>query len=144
MPKTEQVKKALELIRRGSANHEYFFSKLDSPDWIEPLQAEGVFSTPPSVVRDGDTISFPFWPESEYLARMASQDPEKVLAAMERIAETDNIRVHEDYTRAALAMPGPLAARWANRESSWIERQDHLYFMLPLELGKLSAHLARR
>jgi len=138
----EVVKKALEQIQKRAANHEYFFAKLASPDWIRPLEAAGLFASPPPAIRGGDTISFPFWPESRYLARMAALAPELVLEVVEKIPVTDNVRVHEEFAQAASRMPGPLAARWAKREARWIEQQEHLYFLLPEYLGELIGHLA--
>lgn len=138
----ERVKKMIELIQKRGANHDYFFSKLDSPDWILPLQAEGLFKAPPSAQREGDTISFEIWPESKYLARIASVAPQQVLDVIERIPPTDNIRIHTDFSDAAIRMPAGLSARWVRKEIEWIKEQDHLYFLLPEKLGELCEHLA--
>lgn len=143
MPSAEVIKKALEQIRKRPANHDYFFSKLNSADWIVPLDKEGLFTSPPQAVRQGDTISFPFWPESQYLARIASEAPEKVAEIMMKIPDTDNVRVHEDLALAATKLPGCLAARWARKEAMWVERQSYLYFLLPESLGKLIEYLAK-
>jgi len=142
MPSDEIIKKALEQIRKRPANHDYFFSKLDSADWIEPLDRAELFSTPPQAIREGEKISFPFWPESQYLQRMASIAPEQVAAVIMRMLETDNVRVHEDLAQAASKLPAFLAARWAQKEAVWVEKQEYLYFSLPEALGNLIAHLA--
>src|SRR5690606_17409582 len=117
-------------------------AKLSSPDWIRPLEEKGLFASPPAAIREGDSISFPYWPESRYLARMAAEAPKLVLEVIEKIADTNNVRVHEDLAEAASKMPGPLAARWAAREIRWIQKQEHLYFLLPQLLGGLAGHLA--
>ena len=143
MPSPERVKKMIELIRKRGANHDYFFSKLDSPDWILPLQAEGLFNAPPSAQREGDSISFEIWPESRYLVRMASVAPQQVIEVIERIPTTDNIRIHADFTDAAIRMPAVLSTRWARKEIEWIKGQDHLYFLLPEKLGELCEYLAK-
>ena len=142
MISAEIVEKALEQIRKRPANHDYFFSKLNTADWIEPLDQAGLFSDPPNAIREGNAISFPFWPESQYLARVASDSPEQVAAILMKIPETDNVRVHEDLARAAIKLPGKLAAQWVRQEISWIKRQEHLYFLFPESLGELIAHLA--
>jgi hypothetical protein len=138
----ETVKKVLEQIRKRPANHDYFFSKLDSPDWIDALAAAGLFSRAPGAIREGDTISFPFWPESQYLERMAGAAPDKVAELMLKLPETDNIRVHEDFAKAAIKLPAKPAAEWAEREARWVEKQPYLYFTLPTILGELSGRLA--
>jgi hypothetical protein len=142
MPSPEKVSKALEQIRKRPANHDYFFARLSSPDWIEPLDAAGLFASPPAAVREGDTISFPFWPESQYLARMAGEAPDQVAAVMAKIPATDNVRVHEDLAKAAATLPSSLAAKWAKTEAAWVAQQEHLYFLLPEALGELVQYLA--
>lgn len=139
----EIIKTALNEIRKRSVNYEYFFDQLKSPEWIEPLNSEGMFQHPPSPEQKEDYISFPFWPESRYLVRMASKSPEHVLEVILKIPETQNVRVHEDLAEAACAMPPKLAARWIKKEINWIRSQQHLYFLIPEIYGKLISHLAR-
>lgn len=141
MPKPEVVEKALNQIKKRAINYIYFFNQLTSPDWIEPLYSKGMFQQPPPPEREGDYISFPSWPESMYLVRMASKSPELVLATILKIPETQNVRVHEDFAEAALAMPPGLAAIWIEKEIIWIDSQQHLYF-LPDIYGKLISYLA--
>ena len=140
--KTEAVKKAMSLIAKRGANYEYFFERLASPDWIEPLFREGRFQRLPLPVPKGDLVWFPPWPESRYLARMAKLAPEQVLEIILQIPETENARVHEDLADAALAMPAEMAARWAEKEATWVQSQGYLYSRLPEKLGALFAHLA--
>lgn len=138
----EAVKRALALIRKRSANYEYFFSKLDSADWIDPLDREGLFSSPPPALRRENGVNFPVWPELGFLIRVAADAPEKVSRVMMKIPETDNIRVHADLALAASKLPGPLAAKWAQKEIIWIRKQEWLYF-LPSALGDLMSHLVQ-
>src|SRR2546428_13691841 len=92
--KPEVVKKAIDSIKRV-AGYEYFFSKLKSPDWIIPLWQEGMFRDPNRPVVEGKYISFPFWPESQYLVRMARLDSLEVKRTVYQVAlqipETDNV-----------------------------------------------------
>jgi hypothetical protein len=142
MVSSDVVRRAIEQIRKRRVNYEYFFEKLDSPDWIEPLLKEGFFGSPEPAKREGEWISFPIWPESRYLVRMALKAPELVLPVIMKIPETNNVRVHEDLAQAALAMPPELAAKWAQKEARWVSKQDYLYFLLPEKLGQVVAHLA--
>jgi hypothetical protein len=138
----ETVKKALEQIRKRTANHDYFFSKLKSADWLKPLANAGLFNEPPAAIREGDKINFPFWPESQYLARVASSAPEQVAEILMKIPETDNVRIHADFAHAAANLPSKLAAKWAQKETTWVEKQEFLYFLLPEALGELVKYLA--
>lgn len=141
--KPEVVRQALEIIKKRAANYEYFFDRLDSPAWIEPLYQEGFFRNPPSAERDGDYIRFPIWPESRYLVRMARlpEAQAQVLQIALQIPETDNVRVLEDLADIALSLPPSMATRFVPKAKEWLEVPHHL--LLPEKLGALVAHLAK-
>ena len=139
MPSRELVKKALKAIERP-ADFEFFFGELKSPDWLEPLAAEGVFDRPYPPVEEKEWISFPIWPPSRYLARMAAQAPDLVVQLALRIPETANVRIHEDLTDAVLAMPADIAQRIVPKAIGWAKSKYQL--RLADRLGKLVSHLA--
>ncbi len=143
MPSPEVVQRALSEIGKRTANYRYFFDQLKSPSWIEPLLENGFFQSPPPPIVEGESISFPFWPESRYLARMAPLAAEIVLRVALQMPETENVRVHEDLAEAACGLPPEMAGSWATRESTWVKSQNHLYLILPSSLGRLVSHLAR-
>jgi hypothetical protein len=138
----ELLKKSLGLIATSASNHEYFFMKLKSPDWIEPLAKAGKFKEPPPTVRQGNTIRFPPWAESQYLVRMAGDAPEIVRNTILNVPLTDNQRVHQDFVEAALGMPGPMAGGIAAAEAAWIREQEYLYILYPDKVFELIVHLA--
>ena len=130
MPRSEEVARALELIAKRTANCDYFFSKLQSPDWIEPLNEAQIFNDPPDAVVSGTSISFPSWPEGEYLARMARLAPEKVATIIQRTTLNANTWVHYHLANAAASLPGALSRKWSSKECIWLASQHHLYFLL--------------
>jgi hypothetical protein len=136
----EIVQKVLSTIKRRQADYDYFFSQLNTPVWITPLKDAGLFSGPPPPEIEGQYISFPRWPESEYLARVAQLAPETVLEVLLQIPDTENIRVNEDLVKAALAMPAELAARLTTKAKQWARSPQ--YPLFPEKLGELVAHLA--
>ena len=88
------AQETVRLIRASAANLDYFFSHLDA-SWLPFLLDEGFFQnpTPPETgtTKEGQTwIRFPNWPESQYLARIAAEAPERVVEAIELIPETAN------------------------------------------------------
>jgi len=95
----------------GSPPHEwYFFDRLDSPHWIDPLAKRGFFKHPPLAKRlDGGRAGAISWSESRYLARMAQQAPREVAEIFAKI-ETDNFLIVRDLQKAALTMPPEMAA----------------------------------
>jgi hypothetical protein len=145
LSRTEKV----ELIRASAANLDYFFSNQKDASWLPFLLEEGFFENPiapeTGTTDEGQTwFRFPNWPESQYLARVATEAPEQVVDAIERIPKTTaNPRVHEDVIVAATSLPGELAAQVARREQRWLSGYEGHLVSLPGPAGDLLAHLAR-
>ena len=138
----ELIQKVLRQITKRTANHDYFFSKLSNPEWLKPLEEAELFSAPPPAIEENSMISFPFWPESQYLARVAGQAPNEVWEVMRKLPETNNVRVLSDLTEAAIAMPVDVAFQWARKMSKWVANQKRLHFsFLPKRLGELAINL---
>jgi hypothetical protein len=126
----EMVAKALALVEKGGGNYEYFFSKLTSPEWIEPLKKNGRFSYPPPMIVGDTFIRFMPWPEGEYLVRMAPLAPEAVFGALGNEAyESDNELVHQILLRIAAELPVDLAAKVARKEAKWASKQRRYFHM---------------
>ncbi|MEO0075737.1 MAG: hypothetical protein ABIK31_06490, partial [candidate division WOR-3 bacterium] len=143
MIKPEIIEKAIVLISKRYVNYEYFFNKLESPEWIIPLSQKGMFKKPPSniVTTDGKYIQFPVWPESRYLARMASKAAELVFKTTYNIPDTNNVHVHEDIVDIALAIPTELSIQLLPRIKNWIK--SPYSWLLIEKTGKLIVHLAK-
>jgi hypothetical protein len=150
LAKLEPGDKDLSILRLNIPNSlaglGYFFENLQSPGWLHPLWKEGFFANVPQPEEDIErgTIRFIHWQQSRYLTRMAFQEPETVLKIALEIVETGtkNVDIHEDLAEAALVMSPELAARWVEKETEWLKKQDYLYLTLPDKLGKLIAYLA--
>ena len=77
---------------KTAADAQYFFDNLKTAEWVTPLREAGFFRDPLGPVAQGDTMVFPIWPQSRYLARIADQSPEAVLAAIKNTLTT---AIHE-------------------------------------------------
>lgn len=137
------VSKALATIGVSPANREYFFANLRSPDWLAPLREAGRFKVPVQALKEKGGITFVAWPESAYLARIATKAPDLVRDIILETAATDNERVHQDFVEAAIKMPAPAAADVAKFEAAWIRKQSFLYTLYPEKVGELISHLAK-
>lgn len=142
MPSPETVDSVLKLIGKNAANYRYFFEKLDSPEWLSPLANRGRFKTPPKKIEVEGGTSFPPWPESQYLARMAKNPAAQaeVLRIVLEMEETDNISVHADLLAIALALSGPDAARLVKRAFVWV--QSPFPSLVADKISDLIVHLA--
>jgi hypothetical protein len=143
MPTSEQVDRTIELLKLY-ANYEYFFKRNESPDWIQPLSDKGFFTDPPKPKDENGYRSFPIWPESQYLARMAAKAPELVGAILKKLPATENIYVHVDVVQAAIALPGPTAAELSSTERKWIQSQAQLLWLMPDRYADLIVALASK
>lgn len=138
----ENIEKALALIKKGSANTDYFFEKLTSPAWIKPLSEQNLFSTPYPAERRGETFIFPIWTPGVYLARMASipDAQRQVTELLERLPVSDNPRVYEVVADAAISLPPPLARRLVPQLLKGLALPFEL--MLPEKAADTIVHLA--
>lgn len=143
MPTPEQIERAIGEMNKLYANYEYFFQKNDSPDWIEPLWQRGFFKNPPKPKDQDGYRSYPLWPESQYLVRMAPKAPDLIARVLSALPTTENIYVHSDVVDAAIALPGPLAASLAEKERKWILTQLQLIWLLPDKYSDFVIQLAR-
>jgi hypothetical protein len=102
-------------VPHNDATHRYFFERLQSPGWLEPLYREGFFLPAPTKGRneDPDQPLFSTWPPVPYLLRMASVESAQhtVLAILHEAVETDNPFVRSALLQIAQVLPAPLAAR---------------------------------
>jgi hypothetical protein len=142
MVRQETVDRALREIGKGYAQYHYFFDRLNSPAWLEPLFRQGFFQKPPNPVRDEQYTSFPLWPESKYLIRMSqiAEAQETVLKIALRIPESENSRVHDDIAEVALSLPAALSAGLVPQICGYTKSPIKL--LLPERVAKLIVHLA--
>lgn len=144
VPTKEDLKKLSQEVPNNYTLRQYFFSRLESPEWLEPLWKRGFFKHPPKPERDEDegTVSFPNWPEASYLARMAQHKPELVAEIIRSMDDTNNVAVLLDLVDALLSMPPEISARLIEKATRWVE-SPYLYFLLPGKLGQLPEKLGQ-
>jgi hypothetical protein len=147
LAKDTPTAKDAETLRNRTPNHfvsrRYFFDRLTNPAWLPLLRAEGFFKTPPEPLIDPDdeTVRYLAWPESEFLAHMAEQQPELVTEIVLEIPETDNGWVHADMLDIGTRVPLPQAVQVAEKERQWLEKQTHVWSNLPEKVSDLICHL---
>lgn len=116
------------------ASKNYLYEKIDDPAWLKVLVYAGQFKDPPSSS---------IWPQSRYLARMASCIPREVLEIALEVADTENVNIHEDLADAALKMPPKLAVQLVSVAKAWLA-YTNLRPFLPEKIGALTSLLAKK
>src|SRR2546425_12580022 len=117
------------------ASRTYFYDALNDPAWLKVLSQAGVFRNPPEPQKSqtSGNFSFPLWPESRYLARVAKLAPETVIEIILHLPDTNNIQIHKDLIDAALLTPSELSALSLPKIKTWIESPFQI--LIPEKLG---------
>ena len=103
-PIEEKLARIKPVLADGDVQRE-FWNLLDDEQWVPILKQEGLFDHPPSPGPvDGESIRFPAWGASKYLARVAARLPSDVAAVLADM-ETENVSIIGDMLDAANAMP---------------------------------------
>jgi len=120
----EQFKRAELLIQRSFASKVYFFNKASS-DWLRVLIKKGFFKNPPMPHKEGEYLRFPYWPESQYLAKIASDLPIEVMTVLKKckLSKLSNPRIMEDFLESAINMPVDIGINIIEKiqREKWIE-----------------------
>lgn len=111
-PTADDVGRAGTLLLRPQQRG-HFFSHLKHTGWLKPLASGNYFTTPPDMVpEESGRWRIPPWPEGIYLARIATKESDQVTAILTALPVTlKNPAVWETVVEAAIALPGPNAAR---------------------------------
>lgn len=125
-------------IPNSPVTYKYFFERIENLAWLAPLKREGFFKTPPAPIEHPEGgISFPFWPQTIYLKKIATQ-PEvqsEVLGICVSV-KTENVRVQSDLLEIALLLP----AEMSNQVIDSVKEIDN--FLSPKKYGELIRYLA--
>ena len=136
-PTSETVERALSLSNKDSVRHR-FFSRLENPNWIQPLFQLGCFSSPPGVKHLPDGyVQYPPWPELLYLKNVTKKVPEEVVDIISDLPQTDNPNVYDGVLDIALMLKGEQSVRL---KPKMIEYADLRSYLLPNKFADLLAH----
>ena len=110
-PTNELIDRVLGLMKK-EFDHEYFFSRLKNPLWIQPLVERGCLQSPPKVRKlPNGYIQTPVWPELRYLKNVVRDATDEVLEVVRALPEADNPRVYDDILDIALLLHGGKSAQ---------------------------------
>lgn len=125
----------------------YFFDNLKNPKWLWPLKSEGLFLHPPEpqVDQEKGWTTFPTWPASRCLVRMAKLDEPGVKSKVAEILlsiESTNYFVHLDILESACNLPLELVQLVADKELDWLSENPFFDTLLPDKVADLVNHLS--
>lgn len=118
-PTTEQVKGAIRRIPSLQLRRA-FFEGLKNPLWVEPLAKEGVFDNPPEPEQTDDGyIVDTYWPEMDYLTRVAPEAPKAVVDVLLKLGGSSSAWVRRGVFEIGASIPADQAARLQPLIRSW-------------------------
>ena len=133
------VEQAIALLKKAEHRRRFFHTIAD-PAWLRPLDAAGFFQDPFDPVREGQIISFPPWPQSQYLIKVAAAEGKLVAEILRRLGATENDTVRADFVVSATEMDIAYAASLVPVFVRWL--RTPILGRLSLLLGKLVTRLA--
>lgn len=133
----------VEPLLAEEASTRYFYAELKDPAWLTAVARAGRFRAPPEPCTDPSTgsVTYPSWPESDFLARMVELSPQTAHDIALEIPDTQNIFVHADLADAVLQMPSELAKDFVSKAKSWLESPNPV--ILAERLGNFMSKLTR-
>jgi hypothetical protein len=144
IPDKEDISVLQNNIPQNYITMGYFFNNLRNPGWLKPLRDAGFFRRPPELVLNDEdgTIYSHVWPESNYLSRMAKEDPNEVGDIfISEVPFVKNVWVLQDLADAALNVSPDLASPLVDKIEHWVEEIFPL--QLPNKLTLLIMHIAK-
>ncbi len=110
--------------------HTHFFDQLTSPSWLPLLKEQGIFKEGPEPEHDVEkgTISYPPWPASAYLLKMASGEPVLVTQILDEIQPTENANVKSVLLAIATNLPIQNRISLMDKIKEWAKAR-HQFFV---------------
>ncbi|MCY3613487.1 MAG: hypothetical protein OXH03_00150 [Bacteroidetes bacterium] len=148
MIKHQDVERLLRNHIKRTADSEYFYKTLNSPDWIDPLHKVGVFNELPEPVLDGDYISYPSWPEGQFLLRMAQSTideatVELIATIIVNISDSRNQHAEAVRVQVATALPAENAVKFVNQLQRRFSGEDYIGLYWADATVSLALHVAK-
>jgi hypothetical protein len=140
-PSRKRAARLKKNFPQNNACLSYFFGRAPAA-WLSPLAEEGYFASPPGLMLhpEESTAEMPFWPESNFLVRVAAEAPGRAVDVVLGIPSTDNMRVNSDLVEVAVRIPADQSARLAPKIADMAA--DSYGVLVPTRLGDLCRHLA--
>ncbi|GAA5194649.1 hypothetical protein GCM10023346_22660 [Arthrobacter gyeryongensis] len=125
-PTSEEVRQALRRIPTLQLRR-VFFEGNNNPMWVRPLAAAGAFNSPPEpVAGDDGYIRESYWPEIDYLTRMAEIVPEDVVEVLRSLSASGNSWVRRAMFEIGAKIPAvhaallvPMIIEWGAGRLGW-------------------------
>jgi hypothetical protein len=119
VPTDAQAKEALRRIPTFQLRRA-FYEALNNPNWVEPLYKAGAFAPPPERTVDAEgLVQEVYWPEIDYLSRVAPEAPTAVVDVLLSLRKSTNSWIRRRTFELGASLPIEEAARLKPLVDSW-------------------------
>jgi hypothetical protein len=119
-PTDEQVSEAIRRTPTPQLRRA-FYEGLQNPLWLKPLKDAGAFRTPPPrITMDDGSIGDPYWPEIEYVVRVAGDSPTVAVDILLDLKDSDNAWVRRALFAIGAKVPASETARLKPVLKAWL------------------------
>ena len=127
-PTPDQVNEAVSRLIQP-VHRRYFFERLENPYWIKPLEKQGWFQSPPQPKHHADegTISFPSWPELNYLKNVVGEIPKEVAKVLCKIGPIENPTVENQLLEITALLPPILVKDFISKIADWFDQRYKIH-----------------
>lgn len=142
-PSSELVNEALRRIPTQPLRRA-FFEGLMNPHWVEPLANAGMFTDPPEPdLTDDGLIKDYYWPEIDYLVRVAPEVPTAVVDVLLKLHGSNNAWVRRAIFTIGASIPAleavrlyPMVKEWRTGGFGWrVDPREMVSFAVRLLEG---------
>lgn len=135
LPPAEGIRLFVNEIPGALQLQTYFYSNLQSSDWLPHLASEGLLAEPLPDLGGGSVLRLWNWPVGRYLERMASSEDAgtraQVAQAICALAAATHPDVHRLGMEVIQALPPPEAAPLVDVIEGWISPATDLFTAAP-------------
>lgn len=99
-----------------------FFEGLRNPHWVTPLAAQSMFDNPPEPERlESGLIRDVYWPEIDYLIRVAPDAPKEVVDVLLKLQKSNNAWLRRGVFTIASSLPADQVVRVVPLIRAWFK-----------------------
>lgn len=142
-PTPDQISQ-FRLLALRPEEERYFFARLQNPLWLDALyDIKALMPPPPVTVEEG--TSYPHWPISRFIARIAGSHPDQAFVAtvLAGLAQTKNVAVQGDLMEAMTSLQPNVLTNLLPAVADWLREPGAALWTRGRAVARLADHALR-
>ncbi len=148
MIKPNDVKNLLQNHIKRTADLVYFYEKISSSDWIDPLRKIGEFHELPDPLSEGNYTSYPLWHPGKYLLRVSQSTTDRstqnlIADIIMQIPHSKNQHAESLRLQIAAALPPDITVRFIKKLQNQLLGENFIDLRWAETIISSSLHVAK-